>query len=224
MRKLLLICCAALCLMLSACGFMGRRQRPEPVVTPTPTPVVEQTRRPTTPTDLRTETSSPTDLTPAPTENAGDALLKENQQEIPFNYVFRGFFLTTPEKLSKIISGPDSSVLIQDEEGWQDYQAKYCPGIEWSGEYYYPEYQYFAMITTGAKPKYAVSLNVDRVTFSESEIEVSTKLEPIEAQIQAYSDLDGGAGEGHAQYFVCIIALKSSNIPEAVAENMKYVY
>lgn len=219
MAKRISILSAAVLLiaLLSACGFMRGRPQDDgirgndsqDVVTSTPV-VIEPTKRPVTATDIEVAPGSPTNI-------------KELGDGIPFNYVFRGFFLTTPEKLTEIINSPDSYTLIQDEEGWQDYQAKYCPGIEWSGEYYYPEYQYFAMITTGAKPKYAVSLNIDRVTFSESEIEVSTKLEPIEAQIQAYSDLDG-AGEGHAQYFVCIIALKSSDIPEAVAENMKYVY
>lgn len=212
MKKILLISCAAMCLILSACGLMnGRMRSGDPQLVVSPTPTVEQTKRPATATDIKVEAGSPTNL-------------RQLGEGIPFNYVFRGFFLTTPEKLSEIISAPDSYTLIQDEEGWQDYKAKYCPGIEWSGEFYYPEYQYFAMITMGAKPKYAVSFSIDRVTLSESEIEVSTKLEPIGKQIQAYSDLDGGASEGAAQYFVCIIALKSSDIPEAVAENMKYVY
>lgn len=222
MKKILLISCAAMCLILSACRpFIDR---PRAVVTPTPVP--EVTKQPATPTDLTTKPVSPTDLKPVPTPEGGNAALNENQQEIPFYYVFRGFYLTTPEKLSKIISGPDSHTLIQDDEGWHDYQDKYCGGVEWDAEFSFPDQYLFAEIHMGAKPKYTVAYDVEKVLLSYDGLSFAyTSSENfLSDHIQAYSDYGYGPEYGSAQYFVCIVAVNSADIPAGVAESMRYVY
>lgn len=223
MKKILLISCAALCLILSACRPFT--DRPRAVVTPTPVP--EVTKQPATPTDLSTKPVSPTDISePVSTPEGGNAALNENRQEIPFYYVFRGFYLTTPEKLSKIISGPDSSVLIQDEDGWHDYQDKYCPGIEWDAKFTFPDQYLFAEISMGAKGKFTDAYDVEKVFLSYDGLSVASNYNEtaVSDRIHAYSDLGYGPEYGSAQYFVCIVAVNSADIPAGVAESMRYVY
>lgn len=232
MKKILLICCAALCLILSACGLMGGRH--QAAVTPVPTPA--ETKRPATATDLVPETASPTDISEpvSPAEN-GDVPSPEvfrpwigdekELKEIPFRYVFRGFCLTSAEKLSAIISGPNKSVIIRDEEGWYDYQSKYCGGIEWDAEFTFPDQYLFAEISMGAKPKYVGAYAGEKLMVGSEGLYVVANYDyneiPISERIYAYSQNSSDIG---AQYFVYIVAVDSSDIPEAVAENMKYVY
>lgn len=230
MKKIMLISCAVMCLILSACRPFT--DRPRAVVTPTPVPeatvtptpvIIEETKQPATATDLVPATTSPTDLKPVPTPEGGNAALNENRQEIPFNCVLRGFFITTPEKLTEIISGPDSSVLIQDEEGWRDYQSKYCPGSDFNLEFsmeYFPDQYLFARISMGAKPTFSSAYDVEKVLLGYDGLSIDASI----SDICAYHDFGYDASYGSAQYFVCIVAVNSADIPAGVAESMRYVY
>lgn len=234
MKKILLISCAAMCLILSACRPFTDRPRtygtqrddvPQATVTPTPV-IIEETKRPATATDLVPATTSPTDLAPVFTPEGGNAALNENRQEIPFYHVFRGFYLTSAEELSAIISGPDKSVIIQDEEGWHDYQWKYCPGIEWDAKFTFPDQYLFADISMGAKPKYVGAYSGEKLILdSEGRMYVTEDYDynenPLSERIYAYSK---NSSDNGAQYFVYIVAVNSSDIPADVAESMKYEY
>lgn len=148
-------------------------------------------------------------------------------REIPFQYVFRGFYLTSAEELSAIISGPDKSVIIQDEDGWHDYQSKYCPGIEWDAKFTFPDQYLFADIHMGAKPKYVGAYTGEKLMVGSEGLYIVEDYDyneiPMSERIYAYSNLSEQNDAG-AQYFLYIVAVNSSDIPDSVAENMRYKF
>ena len=126
---------------------------------------------------------------------------------IEFEYFYRGFTAVgeNDDTLDKMLG----IKIIETDEDWSDFMGKYCPEIPYYVKHDFSRQCLVAQITTGPKPTYAESFDIQTITVDNDDLD-------IQGGFNTSTGIYALNSNGHINYFINIVVVNKSDLPSTV--------